>query len=332
MATLKKLLTIISLLIAVLLLGATGYSLIEGWAFSESLYMTVITVATVGFQEVHLLSETGKYYTIVVILVGVGVVGFTLSNFTAFMVSGQIRQLLRAGKMQKRISKLKGHFIVCGSGRMGYEAVRELVAERKDLVVIESNAEMVQKLEDEDVPVIQGDATDDDVLRRAGVKHAKGLLAALPNDADNVYVSLSARGLNSSLFTIARGTDETSEKKLLKAGADRVILPYQIGGRRMASFLVRPGIVDFLDIMMGKDELSLRMEIVGVGQKSSLAGRTLKDSNIRRETGGALVMGLIREGGQMISNPSSDIQILSGDQLLVLGHVDQIQQLERIAR
>jgi voltage-gated potassium channel len=178
---------------------------------------------------------------------------------------------------------------------------------------------------------VHGDATDDSVLRQAGVERARGLLAALPQDADNVYVSLSARGINPALFVIARGTDESSEKKLLKAGANRVILPYQIGGRRMASILVRPEIVDFLDVMMGKDELSLRMEIVRVGEKSSLAGLTLKESDIRRETGGALVMGLIRKDGQMIPNPSSNIKILSGDQLLVLGQVDQIQQLEQMA-
>ena len=331
MATLRKALSLVVLLFSVLLLGAAGYTLIEGWPYGESLYMTVITVATVGFKEVRELSDVGRYYTIGVILVGVGILGFTLSNFTAFIVSGQIQELFRAGKMQKRLSGMKNHFIVCGAGRMGYEAARELIAERKDVAVVERDAEMVQKLEREDVPVVHGDATDDSVLRQAGVERARGLLAALPQDADNVYVSLSARGINPALFVIARGTDESSEKKLLKAGANRVILPYQIGGRRMASILVRPEIVDFLDVMMGKDELSLRMEIVRVGEKSSLAGLTLKESDIRRETGGALVMGLIRKDGQMIPNPSSNIKILSGDQLLVLGQVDQIQQLEQMA-
>jgi voltage-gated potassium channel len=331
METLRKLIFIISLLVIVLMMGAFGYSLIEGWSFADAIYMTVITVATVGFREVAPLSPAGKFFTIIIILVGVGVLGFTLSNFTAFLVSGQIYKILRAGKMQKRLSRLKNHFIVCGSGRMGSEAVRELIAEDKDMVVVEWNEEICEKYEDEGIPVIQGDATDDDVLRHANVEHAKGLLAALPNDVDNVYVSLSARGLNPSLFIIARGTDDGSQSKLLKAGADRVILPYQIGGRRMASVLVRPEIVDFLDVMIGNDELSLRMEMVRVEEKSSLVGKTLKESNIRRETGGALVIGLIRKDHQMIANPDSDTKIFDDDQLVVLGRVEQIQQLEQIA-
>lgn len=331
MTTLRRLLYLITLLGAVLILGAAGYSITEGWPFIDSLYMTVITVATVGFKEVRPLSDLGKYYTIIVILVGVGVLGFTLSNFTAFLVSGQIQQLLRAGRMQKKLSRLKNHFIVCGSGRMGYESVRELIAEKKEFVVVEWDADVVVKLEGEGIPVIKGDATDDGVLMRAGVERARGLLAALPNDADNVYVVLSARGLNPSMFIIARGTDEASENKLLKAGANRVILPYQIGGRRMASILVRPEIVDFLDVMTGKDELSLRMEIVAVSEKSLLVGQTLAESNIRQETGGALVIGLIRAQGQMIPNPGSDMKILQGDQFVVLGQVDQIQKLEQLA-
>lgn len=192
-------------------------------------------------------------------------------------------------------------------------------------------SEVVQELDGKGIPVIRGDATRDEILHQAGVERAKGLLTALSNDADNVYVSLSARGINPSLFIIARGTDEASESKLLKAGANRVILPYQIGGRRMASIMVRPAIVDFLDVMMGKDELSLRMEIVAVGEKSTLIGRTLKESDVRQETGGALVMGLIRTGGQMIPNPRVDTEIFNGDQLVVLGQLEQIQRLERLA-
>ena len=172
MITPAKFLLPLALLFTVLLLGAAGYSLIEGWSLADSFYMTVITIATVGFTEVHELSPSGRIYTIIVILVGVGVVGFTLSNFTAFLVSGQIRELLRAGKMQKRIAKLKDHYIVCGAGRMGYEAVLELVHERKDLVVVDSNLEKIRQLEAVNVPVIQGDATHDEILLRAGVEHA----------------------------------------------------------------------------------------------------------------------------------------------------------------
>lgn len=331
MPTKRNVLLPLVLLAAVLLLGSIGYSLIEGWSLPDSLYMTVITIATVGFKEVRDLSEAGKFYTIGVILIGVGVVGFSLSNFTAFLVSGQVREMMRAGKMQKQIAKLKNHFIVCGAGKMGYEAVHELVAEGKDVVVVDSDPGKVQKLEEEGIAALSGDATDDDVLRRAGVERARGLLTTLPSDADNVFVSLSARGLNPSLLIIARGAEELSEGKLLRAGANRVILPYQIGGRRMAAILVRPEIVDFLDVMMGKDELSLRMEIVRVGEGSSLSGRSLKESNIRRETGGALVMGLLRKEGELIPNPGRGTVILSGDRLLVLGHADQIQQLEVLA-
>ncbi|MBU1881291.1 TrkA family potassium uptake protein, partial [bacterium] len=276
-------------------------------------------------------SQAGKLYTIGVILVGVGVVGFTLSNLTAFLVGGQIQEMLRAGKRQKMLSKLKNHYIVCGAGRMGYEAVRELSHETKKVVVIDNDEETLAKLEDEKVLVLRGDATDDDTLRKAGVEHARGLLATLPEDADNVYVALSARGINSKLLIIARGTDTSSEKKLLKAGANRVILPYQIGGRRMATILLRPEIDDFLELVMGKDELSLKIEIVPVVNKSSLDGITLKDSNIRQVTGGAMVMGMIRTGGEMIPNPPGDQQFFGGDQLIVIGKPDQLEKLKQMA-
>lgn len=332
MITPAKFLLPLALLFIVLLLGSAGYSLIEGWSLADSFYMTVITIATVGFTEVHELSPSGRIYTIFVILIGVGVVGFTLSNFTAFLVSGQIRELLRAGKMQKRIAKLKDHYIVCGAGRMGSEAVRELVHERKELVVVDRDLEKIRQFEAEGVPVIHGDATHDDVLIRAGVEQARGLLATLPDDAANVFVTLSARGMNPHLFIIARGADESSQSKLPKAGANRVVLPYHIAGTRMASMLVRPEIVDFFDVVMGKDELSLRMEIIRVRPGSPLAGHSLKDSNIRRESGGALIMGIIRKDGKMIPTPDRETQVLDEDQLLVLGHLDQIARLEQIAR
>jgi voltage-gated potassium channel len=332
MATIQKLLVLILLLFAVIIIGAVGYSIIEGWSLANSLYMTVITVATVGFREVGALSAAGRVYTIGVIVVGVGIAGFTLSSFTAFLVSGQIRDILRAGKMQKKISRLKNHFIVCGAGRMGYEAIRELRSEKRDIVVIESDEDIMQRLESKEIPVVNGDATDDNTLREAGVERAKGLLAALPEDADNVYVSLSARGISPNLFIIARGTDALSERKLLKAGADRVILPYQIGGRRMASVLVRPEIVDFLDVMMGKDDLSLRMEIVSVEEDSSICGKTLSESEIRAKTGGALIMGLIHQDGRIVHNPRGDQVVKGGDQLIVLGQLGQIQQVEKMAR
>ncbi|MCX6641618.1 MAG: potassium channel protein [bacterium] len=331
MGTSRKFVQLFAVLILFVLLSTTGYIMIEGWSFLDSLYMTIMTVATVGYGEVHPLSETGKYYTILVILVGVGVAGFTLSNLTAFFVSGHVRNLLKAGKMQQRIAKLKDHYIVCGCGKMGYEAVRELKAEGKELVAIDLDSAKTQRLEREGTLYILGDSTQDEILKQAGVERARGLLATLPTDADNVYVSLSARGLNSSLFVIARGSDENSESKLLKAGANRVILPYHIGGRRMASILVKPEIVDFLDVMMGKDQLSLRMEIVRVEEKSKLPGFTLQSSNIRRDSGGVLVMGLIRKNGEMLPNPSKDTEIRAGDQLIVLGRTEQIQQMEQLA-
>jgi len=331
MSTLRKLIYLFALLAGVLVAGAAGYSIIEGWSFFDSLYMMVITVATVGFKEVADLSPAGKLYTIAVILVGVGVVGFTLSNLTAFLVGGQIQEMLKAGKRQKMLSKMKNHYIVCGAGRMGYEAVRELSHETRRIVVIENNPETLAKLEQENIITMRGDATEDDTLRNAGVEHAQGLLAALPEDADNVYVTLSARGLNPKLLIIARGTDSSSERKLLKAGANRVILPYQIGGRRMATILLRPEIDDFLELVMGKDELSLKIEIITIDEKSKLVDSTLKESNVRHVTGGAMVMGMIPTNGDMIPNPSGDQKFSAGDQLIVIGKLDQLEKLKQLA-
>jgi voltage-gated potassium channel len=321
----------ILLLILFVILASVGYAIFEGWSFIDSIFMTITTVATVGYGEVHPLSEFGEYYTILVIIIGATLVALTLSNLTAYIVSGHLRTFLKAGKMQQRIAKMKEHYIVCGCGRMGYEAVRELIAENKELVVIDSDQSRIQMLEKEGIPYILGDSTLDEVLKMAYVERARGLLAALPTDADNVYISLSARGLNPSLLIIARGTDEHSEQKLLKAGANRVILPYHIGGKRMASILIRPEIVDFLDVMMGKDQFSLRMEIVRIGESSILHGHTLQSSNIRKETGGLLVMGLLRKNGKVLPNPSRDSKIEPGDQLIVLGQAEQIQILEKMA-
>jgi len=238
-----------------------------------------------------------------------------------------VRKLLRAGKMHKRISKLKKHYIVCGSGRMGYEAVRELQNENIGLVVIENDPDIVQKLEDEGIAIVRGDATDDKVLKEAGVEHAKGLLAVLPNDAHNVYVSLSARGINPNLFIIARGTDDVAEDKLLKAGADRVISPYQIGGRSLANAAMRPHVLDFIDLVTSKKDLELGLEEVSVIAGSPLVGKTIAGSRVRERYGTSIMA--CRTAERMIFNPPPDHVINEGDMLIVLGKLDSLENINR---
>lgn len=314
----------------ILLTGTVGYVFIEDWSPTESIYMTIITLSTVGFQEVRPLSEQGRVFTACLIVLGIGTVGYGLGNLAAFFIEGELRELFRARKMEKIIEQLHDHIIICGYGAEGRHAGEELQRSKVPFLVVEKDAELAEKLRNEGVLVLQGDATQDEVLLQAGVKTAKGLITTMAEDADNLFVTLTARGFNPNLTIVSRAADETSVAKLFRAGASKVISSREIGGRRMASALLRPKVINFLDIIMHDEELALRLEEIDVTDSSSFAGKSIRDLHIRERTG-AMVIAYHREGQPIQVNPPAESVLQPGDVLIVMGNDSQVEQLCQIA-
>ncbi|MGW8273371.1 MAG: potassium channel family protein, partial [Thermodesulfovibrionales bacterium] len=242
----------------VIALGCVGYSLIEGWSLLDALYMTIITLTTIGFQEVKPLSQSGRIFTIVFVLFGVGVVAYTVNSSLRMIFEGEIQKVFGRRKLEKKIKSLQNHFIVCGYGRMGQIICRELREKKVPFVVIDTEPREMQPLEG--MLFIRGDATKDDVLRAAGIESARGLVSVLSTDAQNLFVVLSARGMNPGLTIVARAGEDGSEQKLIRAGADRVVSPYHIGGLRIAHSVLKPAVVDFIEFATRTGNIELQME------------------------------------------------------------------------
>jgi voltage-gated potassium channel len=317
--------------VAILLLlvsaGTIGFMSIEHWNLLDSLYMTIITLGTVGFKEVHDLSDTGKGFTMSLIVVGVSVLGYIVGSLAQIMFEGQIQRVIGRKKVEKKIEALRGHYIVCGFGRIGSLICREFFSHKLPFVVVEKHAETLEKLEESGYLHIRGDATQDESMLKAGIMRAKGLISVVSSDADNVYITLTARGLNPELFILARSSDESSDIKLKRAGASKVISPYVIGGTRMAQSILQPNVVDFIEIATGSDHLDLQMEEITIPRDSVFAGETLVSSGFRRETG-VIIIGIKKAHGKMVFNPHSQAKIDGDDTLIVLGEPLSIAKLE----
>jgi len=320
----------IAALIAIIAFGSLGYCLIEGWHTFDALYMTVITLATVGFKEVHELSPEGKVFTIVLIICGTGIIAYTLSSLLQFTLEGQLRKILGRKKLESRISKLANHYIICGYGRIGHLICREFQSRPTPFVIVEKDPHHIERLDREGYLFVEGDATDDDTLLAAGIDRAKGLITAVTSDTDNVYITLTARGLNPKLFILARAGEEGSEKKLMRAGASKVISPYTIGANRMAQAILRPSVVDFIEIATASEHLELQIEEIVIAADSVLAGKSLVDSGIRQSMG-IIIVGIKQTNGQMIFNPPPSKVIEPDSVLIILGQRQSINQLEKIA-
>jgi voltage-gated potassium channel len=316
-------------LATILVAGTLGYRFIEGLSFLDSLYMTLITITTVGFKEVSPLSPAGKIFTMVIILGGVGTVFYALIAAMEFMVEGHFFGLIGRRAMERRIAELQNHYIICGYGRVGQQIAKELKSAEAPLVVIDHNAEALEECKSDGHLYIEGNAAEDEVLKRARIGMARGLVAASDSDPDNVFITLAARGLSPSLLIVARASVESSFEKLRKAGADRVISPYLIAGRRMSSLLLRPLVTDYLDIVTHAENLEFRLEEVEVKANSSVAGRSIKDSSLR-DKAGVLVLAVKKGEGEMVANPPVDTVIGAGDSLVVMGTADQLRALEEI--
>jgi voltage-gated potassium channel len=326
----KKLLIALLLIASVMAIGTAGFSLIEGWNVFDSLYMTVITITTVGFREVYPLSRPGMAFTMFLILFSMGIVFSILNMGARLIIEGEFGELLGRRKVEKRIRSLKDHFIVCGFGRMGRIISKEFRAKGVDFIVIEKEP-LAAGLEEEGLLFVQGDATKDEVLREAGIEKAVGVVSVLPTDAENLFVVLTAKGLNPQLRVVARAGEEGSEQKLLRAGADRVVSPYHIGGLRIAHTILKPAVCDFIEFATKAGNLELQMEEITIQQGSKIEGQSLDRSGLGRDLG-IIVVGINRPGGQMVFNPTYRTVVEAGDILIALGEARKLAQLEQLAR
>lgn len=313
-------------LMAILALGTAGYHLIERVSFWDALYMTVITLTTVGYREVFPLSPAGQGFTIALLLVGLGLIFVLATEVGRSMLAGELRQALGRYRRSRMLFHLQGHEIVCGYGRMGKAVVEVLQASSRPLVIVEQNPEKVALLQDVGLPVVPGDATTEEVLTRAGLQRARGLVACLADDAHNVYTVLTARSLNPKLFIVARASQEGAEARLLRAGANRVVNPYRLGGLRLAHLLVKTAVVDFLEVSLGPKGKELQLEEARVPEASSLVNRSLSELELRRIYGVGVVA--IRRGTNFIPNPQGDFRLETGDVLVVIGTREALAKFE----
>lgn len=325
----SRLKTSISLFLVVIAFGTFGYSLVEGMGLFDAFYMTIITISTVGFSEIKPLSDAGRLITVVIIVTGISVGTYTLGQLVNGFIEGELRILLGRRKLQKNISRLKDHWIICGFGRIGRIISSELHADSIRFVVIEHNAEKNEELEQSGYLYINMDATDENTLLGAGIMHAKGIVTAVRSDANNVFITLTAKALRPDIFVLCRASDEKNEGKLLRAGASRVVSPYLIGGRRMAQVLKRPTVVDFIDSTMVNSQLGLLLEEAVIGRDSSLVGQTLLSSNIRRDYG-VIMVAIKKTTNEMVFNPTSNEKLEAGDTIVVIGKKNDLERLNQV--
>jgi len=324
----KKLILSVSLLIFINAFGVAGYMIIEGWTFRDSLFMTVITITTVGYGEVHDLTPEGEIFTIVLLVVGVGIILYLLVTEAKLLIEGELEDLIGRKRLERKIRELKDHYIICGFGRMGKTIAKEFSSRDIDILIIEKNS--VPQIEKGELLILEGDANNEDVLRNAGIENAKGLISVLPTDAENLFLVLSARELNPDLFIVTRASEESSERKILRAGADRVVSPYYTGGVRIANSILKPAVVDFIEFATKTGNLELQLEEVLLSKDSELSEMTLENAGIGRDLG-VIIVAIKRPDGAMEFNPNSTSIINSGDTLVALGETSKLKELEKLA-
>jgi voltage-gated potassium channel len=328
MPKLKKIALWSASLAALLVLGAFGYVVIEGWSFFDGLYMTVTTLTTVGYGEIHPLDKIGRTYTMVLILTGVGVMLYIVGALARVVVEGEIQEALGKRKIRRHVQRLKNHYIICGFGRLGGIIARQLSHAKIPLVVIENNPELISSLESQGYPFVVGDATREEVLLEAGIERARGLVAVVHSDAGNVYITLTARSLNPKLYIVARGEEPGAQQKLLRAGADKVESPYEMGGRKMAQTILRPTVVTFMELAM-QDGVEWSMEEIAVGKNSPLVGVPLMDTGIRKDLD-LIAVAVKRADGTLLFNPTPHTTLQGGDTLIAVGMRHNLEKLEEM--
>ena len=318
------------LVFIILLLGVVGYMFLSNYTFVDALYMTVITITTVGFGEVKPFTPEEKIFTVFLILTSITVFGYAVSIFSEYLVSGRLFEQFKHRKVEKQIKSLKGHTIVCGFGRNGKQSILKLNNYNKKVVVVEKDKEMISELESENVLNIQGDATLDETLLRAGIKTAANLITALPSDADNLFVVLTANQLNNKCKIISRASNESSYSKLKIAGASNVIMPDKLGGDHMASLVATPDVIEFVDRLTIEGEATANLEEIAVDDlPKKYINKTILDLDLRRETG-CTVIGVRNLDRDYIINPEAETKLIKGSSLIVLGRPEQIVKLREL--
>ena len=325
----KKLYIAIGLMLAVLIIGVAGYCLLENFTFLDSFFMTIITVATVGYREVNELDDSGKIFTSFLIIFSIGTFTYAISVITRYIIEGEFQTYFKHYKVNKEIQKLKNHVIVCGYGRNGRQACEQLTSGNEVYVAIESNPDIINMMRAEgNILFIEGDATNDDVLAEAGLERAKALIAALPSDAANVFVVLTARDKNPTLKIISRASDDASEHKLKRAGANNVIMPDKIGGTHMAALVTKPDVLEFIDHITGRINIRLE-EILYSSLPESMRNKSIRELEIRNKTG-ANIIGFKTAGGEYVINPPPETIMMQDAKLFVLGTSEQVLKFKEI--
>ncbi len=323
----SKIETAIALLILLLFIGVVGFRVMSNYSWVDAIYMTVITVTTVGFGEVHPLDPQAKIFTVFLILTSVVIVGYAFKIITEYIISKNNLAELKQKKMQKKIDSLSNHVIICGFGRNGKQAAKKLLMHKRSFVVIESNKELIEKHQNDKILFVWGNANEDEVLQLAGIEHAECLISALPNDSDNVFVVLSARQMNSKMRIISRASNESSNSKLKLAGANNVILPDNIGGDHMASLVVVPDLLEFVDNLSIVGSSSINIEEIAVEKLYDTSTvKTIQDLELRKNTG-CSVIGYKSESGEYVINPEASQKLAPNSKVIVLGRPEQIQNL-----
>ncbi len=315
---------------SIVALGVLGYILLFGYSFVDALYMTTITISTIGFGEVHPFGVGEKLFTIGLIISSLFVIGYAVSSFSEYLISGQFFHQIKVKKVQKKIEELQGHTIVCGYGRNGRQAISKLKSYKKQIVVVEKYEGIVKQLDEKGVLTIEGDATLDETLLRAGIMNADNLITALPSDADNLFVVLTAKQLNNDCKIISRASKETSYNKLKIAGADNVIMPDKLGGSHMASLVVTPDVIEFVDRLTIEGETTANLEEVAINDlPEKYLDKTILDLDLRKKTG-CTVIGYRTPNKEYIINPEAEVKLEAGGNLIVLGRPEQIKTLRKL--
>jgi voltage-gated potassium channel len=325
----KKLRYSLLMLIGIIAFGTLGYCFVEHMPLFEAFYMTIITITTVGFAEVIPLSQNGRAITIIIIVLGITAGTYTIGVLVRALVEGELIKIFGRIKVQKQVSELKNHFIICGFGRIGRIVCSELNDDNISFVIIEQDPTVIEHIEALKYLYLDMDATTEEALMQAGIMKAKGIVTAVNSDANNVFITMTAKSLRPDVFVLARASEEQNEAKLFRAGATRVVSPYLIGGRRIAQMLKKPTVVDFIDCAMMGSHLGLMMEEATIGAKSSLIGKNLIDSNLRRDYG-VIIVAIKKLSGDMVYNPMPSEALEAGDVIVVIGKKEDLRRMHTV--
>ncbi|MBU3199939.1 potassium channel protein [Clostridium estertheticum] len=328
----RKFNLVITILIALLLIGTLGYKLLLDVSIVDALYMTVITISTVGYAEVAIMDANAKLFTIFLIFLSLGTVGYIFSSIVSYFLEGDLKDAWRRRRMEVGITKLKDHYIICGGGETGGNAIKQFKKSNVPFIVIDKDEEIIKELVKNKIYAIQGDATEEEVLDKVRIKFAKGLISSLSTDADNVYTVLTAREMNSNLYIVSRAINKNANERLKKAGANNTISPNEIGGSRMAALMLRPTVIAFLDIVTHDGELILDLEDVTICEGSIIINMSLMEAKIPEKTG-LIVLAIKKDSDKkLVFNPSSNQVLEMGDTMVVLGTEEQVSKLKKIAK